>query len=260
MAGSRFSVPRIALIPLMFTVACGASVSSPAAQQATATASTAANQSAGGRCPNECLPPNVKLDPLCVPTGLLDNYCTGLCTNTNFVGPGDTITAGDMWTPWFTWITNAKGGAPGFPLKYTDSYKAQTPPYLLEDPLLGFLTYLTAIRVTVDAGTRQERVHFYGDPDMKPVGYAALNPLFCQQTSDPFFQELCEFPAAWFVKVLHPLSVGTHTVTVDWQLSQESCDGVDTIPGFDCLPAGWSKALVPTFGVESIQVTVVPGH
>jgi len=247
---------------LEVTAACGGTA--PPSAQANAASAPAAMASSGdlhGTCDDACLPPKVKLEPLCIPdsSGYVDNWCQNLCVNTNFLSAGDTIRAGDKWTPVFTWITNAKGGAlPNFPLKYPASYTA--PGYLLNDPLLIFWTYLHALRITVDPGTNQERVHYYPKPHevMRLLPYAELNPVLCKQTSDPFQQELCLFPAAWFVGVLHPLSVGIHTIVAEWSFSDPICDGVDVYVPFDCMPSGWNNALVPSWGSDHLTITVVP--
>lgn len=209
-----------------------------------------------------CLRPDEKLAALCDPFGA-GNWCQALCTNTNFVTPGATLTAGDHWTPAFGWITNVKGGSLEFPLVYPDWYSSSAPADWLVEPMRSFTENIKVLRIVVDPGTRQERVHVFRDTD-ESWKVVTVGDVFSVPASAFPDDPTWKWPAAWFVGVLHPLSIGHHTIVATWFFSEPLCDGIGTAmvqdgQGGSCYPAGWEHGFQPMYGVDEIDVTVVPG-
>ena len=62
----------------------------------------------------------------------------------------------------------------------------------------------------------------------------------------------------------NPLSIGHHTIVATWFFAEPLCDGVATAmaqdgQGGSCYLAGWEHGFQPMYGVDKIDVTVVPG-
>jgi hypothetical protein len=200
----------------------------------------------------ECLPDHVKEAPLCAPFGVpQDDFCQLLCVNSNFLIPGASVEAGGHWTPWSGWITN--GESTGLPMVYPAGYEPRFP----NDPMRDFRSKLEEVRITVDPGTRQERIHRYTDIGeiSKSVSVGEAFPFEASQDpADPWWK--C--PALFFKPVEHPLSVGAHRIGVTFVMSASHCDGVDPSWTYNCIPEGEAPALFYAFGVDVIDVTVVP--
>lgn len=100
-------------------------------------------------------------------------------------------------------------------------------------PLEDFLLKFEGARYVVDAGTRQEREHFFAAED-----------LLLQAADVPDGWDF----ATWTPR-LAPLSRGTHTVDKYTIFSAVHCDGIPSADGGICAPAGEHLA-------ESVQLVV----
>jgi uncharacterized delta-60 repeat protein len=155
-------------------------------------------------------------DLLGVPDQLVDRQCAE-------------VAAGGQWRPVTTWIVNL-------------SYDALPPDYVpaADRPIDDLAAKLLAVDVVIDRGTGRERTVVFSPAEALRTGItlAQLAP-----GNDPL-------PVAVTAPRVGPLSPGTHTAEVVWQLAATHCDGFGTSTTDNCLPAG-----PVSFGVRTFTVT-----
>jgi hypothetical protein len=104
-------------------------------------------------------------------------------------------------------------------------------------PLEDFVAKFSGVRYVTDPGTEQSRTTVF------------------RNVSDLFIGTFAGLPRVSPVTLgtLQPLPVGEHTVEVYWEFSAMHCDGLGTMIGGNCLPAGESKR-------NAVRFKVIPGH
>jgi uncharacterized delta-60 repeat protein len=130
---------------------------------------------------------------------------------------GATINAGEPWRPLAFWFVGP-------------AYFAAPPGYIpaAETPLEDLVSKLDAVKVVVDAGTKQQST----------TVFSPARALRTDVTLDQFDPEAPPFPMAVTLPSMKPLKVGEHTVEVVWVLDEMHCDGLGESPADNCLPAG----------------------
>ena len=144
---------------------------------------------------------------------------------------GQTINPGEPWRPLVFWFVG-------------DAHYEVPPGYVpaAQTPLADLVGKLTAVKVVVDGGTKQEQTTVFSPAQM----------LRTDLTLDQFFQpgdDVPPLPMAVTLPRMQPLKVGEHTVEVEWVLDATHCDGLG--PSFvdNCLRAG-----DVSFGRRSVTV------
>ena len=95
-------------------------------------------------------------------------------------------------------------------------------------PLQDFISKVRSVTFVVDPGTKRERSYRYAAQDIIDVRTVRdFLPL-----TGP------DWPIALFLAKLPPLPPGEHLVEQLFEMSARHCDGLGTVPGFNCLPAG----------------------
>lgn len=95
-------------------------------------------------------------------------------------------------------------------------------------PLQDFISKVRSVTFVVDPGTKRERSYRYAAQDIMDVrSLRELLPL-----TGP------DWPQVLFLAKLPPLPPGEHRVRQSIEMSARHCDGLGTVPGFNCLPAG----------------------
>lgn len=133
--------------------------------------------------------------------------------------PCQAVSAGEHWVigP-LVWIVNF-----GSDSVYPDGYVASQP-----EPIDDFASKLVSIKVVIDGGTQQERVHVFSPSE-------ALRTDIDIDQLDPGVWG-APYPVASMMPRMRPLSVGDHTFQVFVRLGAEHCDGFSTDPELSCLP------------------------
>ncbi|MGC9543482.1 hypothetical protein [Streptomyces sp. UG1] len=90
------------------------------------------------------------------------------------------------------------------------------------NPIDDFNAKFTGARVVLDRGTSQQRTFTFDKEQILRTGRESDGLPFSGIVSPPF----------------RPLRVGTHTFTVTITMRERHCDGLDTDPQANCLPAG----------------------
>lgn len=129
------------------------------------------------------------------------------------------LTAGEHWIRLMAWIVNFESGS-----VYPDGYVPSRPA-----PIDDFMAKLVAIKVVVDAGTRQEQTHVF------PPSVARTDINIDQLEPGVWG---APYPMASMLPRVRPLSVGDHTHQPFVVLSAEHCDGLGKVVADNCLPAG----------------------
>lgn len=162
---------------------------------------------------------------LCAPFGV--DWCELFGVRAAFPSAGDVLEAGTPWSPRAAWFTNTADGLPGYPLVYPSGYQpAET------DPRDDFIAKLEAVTVVIDEGTDHERIHIDEPPAQAFATYGEMFGV------DPADEPYAVTKGTIQIPVLHPLSIGQHSVRVLFTMREAHCDGITTDPDQSCLPAG----------------------
>ncbi|MGH3079852.1 MAG: hypothetical protein ACRDNH_01790 [Gaiellaceae bacterium] len=167
---------------------------------------------------NHCIiPSGVDLNAL---FGVPEQFRTRICT---------VISAGEHWRIFGFWYTDD-----GVDSVYPEGY-VPLRPLPIEDFVAKF-----SVKVVIDGGTSQQKTYLF----------SSAEALRTDITLDQLMPGNPPFPMAAIMPRLQPLSVGDHTLQVIWVLSAQHCDGLGTVIGKNCLPAGELDT-----GVRPITVT-----
>jgi hypothetical protein len=126
------------------------------------------------------------------------------------------------------WLMNSSWGT--VPTDYTPS--APT-------PLQDFMSKVRSVIFVVDPGTKQQHSYRYAAQDIMDV----------HSLSDYLPGIAPDWPQVVFLAKLPPLPPGEHEVQQLLEVSAPLCDGLGTIPGFNCLPAGITSLTICPFRV-----------
>lgn len=152
------------------------------------------------------------------PEGVDANDLLGISQPLVVPGFCDVVRAGEFYVM-FTASWNMNSFWQTVPADYTPS--APT-------PLQDFTSKVRSMTFVVDPGTKQEHSYRFAAQDVMDV-----------RTWRDFLPETGpDWPIALFLAKLPPLPPGDHSVRFLIEMSARHCDGLGTVPGFNCLAAG----------------------
>ena len=163
------------------------------------------------------------------PEGVDANELLGISEQMLVPDVCDVVQAGEFYV-FFNAVWNMNTFWEAVPADYTPS--APTP---LED----FASKVRSMTYVVDPGTKNERSYSFAAQDIMDV-----------RTVHDFFPETGpDWPIAFFLAKLPPLSPGDHRIGALIEMSARHCDGLGTDPAANCLAAGVTKMTVCPFTV-----------
>ena len=200
---------------IVISLSAGAGADATGHEQRKAGSDTASCIRLNGKADTECPSRNAPTRPCLSPEG--ENLNRLYRVKERIIGPPAcrTALAGERWvrtTP--GWVTAASASTAVYPEGYTPA-KA--------DPIDDFNSKFVAARYVQDIGTPRERSFTFGRKAVLRTGFFTEDGLPYSAVVSPSFR---------------PLSVGTHTSTVYFELRAEHCDGLGTDRVSNCLPAG----------------------
>ena len=181
------SRPRRVLSTLLLIAALSAVVVSPV---------SAGRVDPPGRQANDCVHPSgVSFNQL---FGVPEQWWNAVC-------PAN-LSVGEHWRPLVAWTFSEEADAI-YPADYTP---------LHANPLDDWLAKVTAIKMVIDGGTKQEKTYTFPTAGAVRTDHrlSEVNPSFPN------------WPTAWLMPRMAPLSKGQHTQQMFVVLSARQCDGL----------------------------------